>query len=44
MRKDIAKFVTAVLNGQNKTAHNYLKKVIDEKIKQKIINNNSNLF
>lgn len=44
MRKDIAKFITAVLNGQNKSAHGQLKKVIDEKIKQKIINNNSNIF
>lgn len=44
MKQDIKKFVTSVVEQKPKQAHDQLKVVIDKKIKQKIINNNRNIF
>jgi DNA-binding ferritin-like protein (Dps family) len=44
MKNDIKKFIAAVLDQRYKQANDHLKASVNEKIKRKIINNNSNLF
>lgn len=44
MKQNIKKFVAAVLDQNHKKANDLLKSAVNEKIKQKIINNNVNIF
>ena len=44
MKKDIRNFVTAIIDQKHKSANDLLTAIINKKIKQKIINNNSNIF
>lgn len=44
MKDNIRKFIAAVLDQKHKKANDLLKSAVNEKIKQKIINNNSNIF
>lgn len=44
MNKDIHKFLSALIAGRNKAAYTHLKTVVDKKIKQRIINNNTPVF
>lgn len=44
MKEVIRKFIAAVLDQKHKKANDLLKLSVNEKIKQKIINNNSNIF
>jgi|LakMenE18May11ns_1017448.scaffolds.fasta_scaffold8469968_2 hypothetical protein len=44
MKENIKKFISAVMNQQYKKADTLLKSAVNEKIKQKIINNNRNIF
>lgn len=44
MKKDIRNFVTAIIDQKHKSANGILTAIINKKIKQKIINNNSNIF
>lgn len=42
--ESVKNLVGAIIDGNYKRADNLLKSVINQKIKQKIINNNSNIF
>ena len=44
VKSDIRKFIGNVMDKNYKNASNNLSEVIDQKIKQQIINNNINLF
>ena len=44
MKKHLKQFVSAILEKNYKQANTQLKTVVNEKIKQKIINNNINIF
>jgi len=44
VKEDIKKFVSAILDNNYKKANIYLNDAVNKKIKQKIINNNNNLF
>jgi hypothetical protein len=44
MKGTLKKFIAAVLSNEHKKANVLLKSAVNEKIKQKIINNNSNIF
>ena len=43
-KEAIKKFVSAVMDKEYKKADQYINAAVSEKIKQKIINNNNNLF
>jgi hypothetical protein len=43
-KESVKDFIGAVIDNNFKLANDLLKSVIDQKIKQKIINNNSNIF
>lgn len=43
-KESVKDFIGAIIDGNYKTANSLLKSVINQKIKQKIINNNSNIF
>ena len=43
-KSDIRKFIGNVMDKNYKNASNNLSEVIDQKIKQQIINNNINIF
>ncbi len=44
MKPIIRKFITSIMDQKHKQANDQLKAVIDQKIKQQIINNNRNIF
>ena len=44
VKEDIKRFVSAMLDKNYKKANTYLNDAVNKKIKQKIINNNNNLF
>lgn len=44
MKQNLKKFISAVLDQKHKKANDHLKAAVNEKIKQKLINNNSNIF
>tara|TARA_R110000796_G_C14351645_1_gene411679 strand:+ start:528 stop:680 length:153 start_codon:yes stop_codon:yes gene_type:complete len=44
VKTDIRKFIGNVMNKDYQNASNNLSEVIDQKIKQQIINNNINIF
>lgn len=43
-KESVKDFIGAIIDNNYKLANDLLKSVIDQKIKQKIINNNSNIF
>lgn len=43
-KESVRDFIGAIIDNNFKLANDLLKSVIDQKIKQKIINNNSNIF
>lgn len=44
IKENVKSFIGAVVDNKHKLAHTILKSIINKKIKQKIINNNSNIF
>jgi hypothetical protein len=44
VKEDIKKFVTAIMDKNYKKADTHLNDAVNKKIKQRIINNNNNLF
>lgn len=44
VKEDLRKFVGAILDKEYKKADSYLKSAVHQKIKQRIINNNNNIF
>ena len=44
MKSDIKRFISAILEKNYKQAQSHLKSAVNEKIKQRIINNNTSIF